>query len=67
MLVMSVDLLRWVKHHQKVLAVTGKILTCHPDKVGVVSIKLNGYGKYPTTIGSYPVLTLIVVLTFVIH
>ena len=43
MLVMFVDSLRWVEHHQKVLAVTGKVLTCCPEKVSVVSLKLNGY------------------------
>ena len=42
MLVMLVDLLRWIEHHQKVLAVTGKMLTYYSDKVGVVSLELNG-------------------------
>ena len=43
MWVMFVDLLRWVEHHQNILAVTGTMLTHHPDKVGVMSLKLDGY------------------------
>ena len=43
MLVMFVDLLRWVELHQKVLAITGKMLTHHLNNVCVVSLKLNGY------------------------
>ena len=46
MLVMFVDLLRWMEYHQKVLALTGKMLTCCLDKVGVVSLNLIGYYKY---------------------
>ena len=40
---MFVDLLRWLEHHQKVRGLTGKMLTHQLDKVGVTSLKLDGY------------------------
>ena len=55
MLVRFVNLLEWSEHHQKVLAVTGKKLTCHLDTVSVVSPKPNDYLKYSTMVGSYTV------------
>ena len=42
MLVMFVDMLKWVEHHKKGLAVTDKMVPCHQYKAGVVSLKLDG-------------------------
>ena len=55
---MFVDLLRWVEHDQKVLAVTGMMLTHCLDKIGLVSLKLDDYSKYSTAPDGYIVHTL---------